>query len=205
MTAPIVSKPQRRIQGIGVKFTQICTTIIRQWPFNPHHHKYRETANLVVTRVPRLCANHGIWEHAPVRANFVDFAIGAIETGATETPRNQLSRGRAQTRAKSGFGVRTKSGKTRFVETAQMIIIYFPVYCYKNLLKFLVYRQFLPLKLIICHLDRQKVDYVLNGFPYGFRLGFHPKITTLKSAKANCRSAVQHPSVIIEYLAKVSP
>ena len=53
-----------------------------------------------------------------------------------------------------------------------------------------------------CHPDRQKVDYVLNGFRYGFRVGFHPEITTLKSAKANRPSAVQHPSVIIEYRAK---
>ena len=55
---------------------------------------------------------------------------------------------------------------------------------------------------LCCHPDRQKVDYVLNGFRYGFRLGFHAEITTLKSAKANCPSAVQHPSVITEYLAK---
>ena len=55
---------------------------------------------------------------------------------------------------------------------------------------------------LCCHPDRQKIDYVLNGFCYGFRLEFHPEITTLKSAKANCPSAVQHPSVIIEYLAK---
>ena len=55
---------------------------------------------------------------------------------------------------------------------------------------------------LCCHSDRQKVDYVLDGFRYGFRLGFHPDITTLKSAKENYPSAVQHPSVIIEYLAK---
>ena len=55
---------------------------------------------------------------------------------------------------------------------------------------------------LCCHPDRQKIDYVLNGFRYGFRFEFHPEITTLKSAKANCPSAVQHPSVIIEYLAK---
>ena len=55
---------------------------------------------------------------------------------------------------------------------------------------------------LCCHPDRQKYDYVLNGFRYGFRLRFHPEVTKLKSTKANCPSAVQHPSVIIEYLAK---
>ena len=55
---------------------------------------------------------------------------------------------------------------------------------------------------LCCHPERQKVNYVLNGFRYGSRLGFHAEITTLKSAKANCPSAVQHPSVITEYLDK---
>ena len=36
----------------------------------------------------------------------------------------------------------------------------------------------------------------------GFRLGFHPESTTLKSAKANCPSALEQPAVIADYLAK---
>jgi hypothetical protein len=41
-----------------------------------------------------------------------------------------------------------------------------------------------------------------NAFRNAFRLGFHPEFTTLKPAKANCPSALQHSSVIDKYLAK---
>ena len=59
------------------------------------------------------------------------------------------------------------------------------------------------LALQLCsHPDRRRVDYVLNGLRNGFRLGFHSESTTLKSAKANCPSALAHPSVITKYLAK---
>ena len=52
------------------------------------------------------------------------------------------------------------------------------------------------------HPDRQNVDYVLNGLRNGFRLGFNPDSTKLKSVKANCPSAPKHSSVIDNYLAK---
>ena len=59
------------------------------------------------------------------------------------------------------------------------------------------------LALQLCnHPDRNKVQYVLNGFRYGFRLGFNPDAATLKSAKANCPSAFEHPSIVDNYLAK---
>ena len=53
------------------------------------------------------------------------------------------------------------------------------------------------------HPDRSKVEYILNGFRHGFRLGFHSNTITLKSAKKNCPSfaeAAEHP--IDKYLAK---
>ena len=52
------------------------------------------------------------------------------------------------------------------------------------------------------HPDRRKVDYVLNGFRYGFNIGFHPHLPKLKSAISNCPSAYEHLSIIDEYLAK---
>ena len=206
MTARIVSKPQHPIQRIGVKFTRICTTIIRQWLLNPHHHKHRETANLVVTRVPRLCANHGIGEHAPVRANFVDFAIGVIETGATEhTAQSIVKRSGAkegEVLIRSQDDVRQNAICRDGVNDNNI----FSCLLLQKPFNIPSVSSVSPIKIdnvtlqLCCHRDRQKVD--LNGFRYGFRLGFHPEITTLKSAKANCPSAVQHPSVITEYLAK---
>ena len=167
----------------SLKFTKICTTIIRQWPFNPHHHKYRETANLVVTRVPRMCANHGIWEHAPVRANFVDFAIGAIETGATEHTAQSIVK-------RSG----AKEGKVLVwsQDDVRQNAICRDGANDNNIFSYLLLQKAFnvpsvssvsPIKIdnltlqLCCHPDRQKVDYVLNGFRYGFRLGFHPEIT----------------------------
>ena len=52
------------------------------------------------------------------------------------------------------------------------------------------------------HLDRSKVEYILNGFRYGFRLGLHSNTITLKSAKKNCPSSAEHPAIIDKYLAK---
>ena len=55
---------------------------------------------------------------------------------------------------------------------------------------------------LYAHPDRSKVDFVLNGFRYGFYLGFQPGRTKLKSATANCPCAYEHPEIIDEYLAK---
>ena len=52
------------------------------------------------------------------------------------------------------------------------------------------------------HPDRNKVQHVLNGFRYGFRLGFNPDAVTLKKPKANCPSVFEHPSIVDNYLAK---
>ena len=46
------------------------------------------------------------------------------------------------------------------------------------------------------------VDYVLNGSRFSFRIGLCPELKCLKSAKANCPSAHQHPSVIDHDLPK---
>jgi hypothetical protein len=43
---------------------------------------------------------------------------------------------------------------------------------------------------------------LLSRLRHGFRLGFHLESTHLKSAKANCPSALKQPSIIDEYLAK---
>ena len=54
------------------------------------------------------------------------------------------------------------------------------------------------LTLQLCnHPDREQVNYILNGFSNGFRLGFHPESVNLNPAKANCPSALQHPSNIL--------
>ena len=59
------------------------------------------------------------------------------------------------------------------------------------------------LALQLCnHPDRNKVEYVLSGFRYGFRLGFNPDAVSLKSAKANYPSAFEHLSIVDNYLAK---
>ena len=59
------------------------------------------------------------------------------------------------------------------------------------------------LALQLCnHPDRNEVQYVLNGFRYGFQLGFNPDAVSLKSTKANCPSAFEHPSIVDNYLTK---
>ena len=184
MTARIVSKLQRPIQRIGVKFTHICATIICQWPFNPHHHKYRETANLLVTRVHRSCANHRIWEHAPFRANFADFAIGAIVTCATEHTTQSIVKRSGANEGKVLVRSRMTSGKTRFLETVQMIMIYF-LFIVTKTFNIPSISSVSPLKVdnltlqLCCHPDRQKVDYVLNGFVMDFASGSMPRLQHL--------------------------
>ena len=162
----------------------------------------------MVTRVPRLCANHGIWEHAPVRAKFVDFSIGAIETGATEhtaqsiVKRSGAKEGEVLTRSQDD--VRQNAICRDGVNDNNIfscLLLQKPFNIPSLLSVSPIKTDNLTLQLC-CHPDRQKVDYVLNGFRYGFRLGLHPEITTLKSAKANCPFAAQPLSVITEYLAK---
>ena len=50
------------------------------------------------------------------------------------------------------------------------------------------------------HRQRPRVDFVLDGIPHGFKLGFSPS-QKLKSAKKNKPSVAQHASVIDAYLA----
>ena len=131
----------------------------------------------------------------------VDFAIGAIETGATEHTAQSIVK-------RSG----AKEGKVliRSQDDVRQNAICRDGVNDNNIFSCLLLQKpfnipsvssVSPIKidnltLQLCyHPDRQKVDYVLNGFRYGFRLGFHPEITTLKFAKANCPSAVQHPSI----------
>ena len=58
--------------------------------------------------------------------------------------------------------------------------------------------------LLASHPDRQKVNYVVNGLRFGFTLGFQPQLCKLKSVTSNCPSAYEHPTVIDDYLRKLS-
>ena len=53
---------------------------------------------------------------------------------------------------------------------------------------------------LAAHPDRAKIDYLITGLRHGFRLGFHSDKVKLRSAKANCPSANDHPEVIDKYL-----
>ena len=64
------------------------------------------------------------------------------------------------------------------------------------------FRQKVKALTLNAHPDRRKVDYVLNGFRYGFKIGFHTHRSKLKPAGSYCPSAAEHPSVIDTYLAK---
>ena len=77
----------------------------------------------------------------------------------------------------------------------------------KNIFKFPDVSSVTPINvdhwslLLSRHPDRSKVDYLISVLRFGFRLGFHSGASSLKSAKSNCPSAHEHPSVIDEYLA----
>ena len=104
----------------------------------------------MVGRVHRSCANHGIWELAPVRANFVDFAIGAIETDATEhnaqsiVKRSGANEGEVLVRSQDDVrqNALSRDGPTDN-DIFSCLLLQKPF----NIP--IVYRQFLPLKLII--------------------------------------------------------
>ena len=51
------------------------------------------------------------------------------------------------------------------------------------------------------HPDKAFARYVCTGLRFGFRIGFTGRVH-LKSAQANMGSAIEHPSVVTEYLAK---
>ena len=63
-----------------------------------------------------------------------------------------------------------------------------------------------PMKLDIwrgvlsCHPDQTFAAYILRGIEEGFRVGFNPQLTHLKSAMGNMVSAVEQESVVDEYL-----
>ena len=50
------------------------------------------------------------------------------------------------------------------------------------------------------HPDRSAVAFVISGIQDGFRIGFEASSVSLKSASANMRSSLDHPSVIDSYL-----
>lgn len=53
---------------------------------------------------------------------------------------------------------------------------------------------------LLRHPDQGKVAYVLNGLKEGFRVGFEPSASSLKSASRNLQSSSLHPPVIDKYL-----
>ena len=70
------------------------------------------------------------------------------------------------------------------------------VACVSTPLKALAWR-----KALASYPDRAFVRYIIRGLQEGFRIGFHYP-SRLRSATANMPSAVQHPQVINDYIAK---
>ena len=57
-------------------------------------------------------------------------------------------------------------------------------------------------KLLSHHPDREYGDYFLRGMKEGFWIGFHYADCTVKRAGPNMKSALDHPEVVEQYLAK---
>lgn len=53
---------------------------------------------------------------------------------------------------------------------------------------------------LVNHPDRSAVAYVLSGVQWGFQVGFAAPAGSLKSASSNMHSALEHPSIIDNYL-----
>ena len=64
----------------------------------------------------------------------------------------------------------------------------------------------IPLKLPACaealtnYRDEEVALFFLTGIAHGFRIGFIPSSTSLKSAARNLEGASSHPQVVEEYL-----
>ena len=56
--------------------------------------------------------------------------------------------------------------------------------------------------LLIAHPNRDLTHFFLQGIAAGFRIGYNPPSESLKPSKRNMQSALQHPEVVDEYLAK---
>ena len=156
-----------------------------------------------------MLANHGIQAHVAVQEISVDFAINAIETGAAERTAESTAQ---NSRVNEGVVLDTNQavGDRRNAIRRDGVVNnnIFSCLVVQNNFNLPDVSSVTPinvdnLTLQLCnHPDRHKVDYVLSGLRHGFRLGFHPESTHLKSAKANCPSALKQPSIIDEYLAK---
>jgi len=48
---------------------------------------------------------------------------------------------------------------------------------------------------------KELVDFFISGIQEGFRIGFSPRLTKLKSARRNMSCALEHPDVVESYLA----
>ena len=161
-----------------------------------------------MTKIRQYFVNHGTQALVAVPVNFVDFAIDVIETGAVVRT--------VESTAPITLANESAALATQAADASKNAISRDGVPCNSSLTRLNIANNFyLPdissvtpinvdnLALQLCsHPDRNQVDYVLNGLRQGFRLGFHPEAVTLKSAKANCPSALDHHTVIDEYLAK---
>ena len=56
--------------------------------------------------------------------------------------------------------------------------------------------------LLIAHPNRALTHFFLQGIAAGFRIGYNPPSESLKPSKRNMQSALRHPEVVDEYLAK---
>ena len=56
--------------------------------------------------------------------------------------------------------------------------------------------------LLELHPDREFCQYLLDGFKYGFRIGYNYENHSYGAAKRNMASSVENPRVVEEYLAK---
>ena len=162
--------------------------------------------NLAVTNTPRPSVNRGIQGHAVVHASFVDFATDATGVGAEAHTAASIAMNRhANERV---VPVTSLDGTAKPNAIKDGVGVNFPSSSFLNKFVMPSVSSVTPIKvdnlaLQLCnHPERQKVDYVLNGLRAGFRISFRPESVCLKSAKANCPSAHQHPSVIDDYLRK---
>lgn len=57
-------------------------------------------------------------------------------------------------------------------------------------------------QVLLSYPDRSLANFFLQGVTQGFRVGYRTLLTHLSTARQNMRSALAHPEVVEEYLAK---
>ena len=153
--------------------------------------------------------NHGMPGHAAVHTNRVDFAINVIETGAVECTAESTAQSLRANVGKALVKIQAASNsRNKLKRDGVCNLNVFSCISVANNINLPDVSVVSPIRvdklaLQLCnHPDRNKVQYILNGFHYGFWLGFNPDAVALKSAKVNCPSAFEHPLIVDNYLAK---